>query len=102
MKAAATGPRISITGLDDPLEAHVVDARKKRELAAILLERKNRDGSGLGHPFDHQDPRHDRPSREMSREIPLVGAHSLARDNSDVPNAKAQKILLEQHSRYSC
>src|SRR5262245_16748373 len=70
-----------VTGLDDALEAHVVDSCEERELAAVLLEGESGDRTGLRQGLDHDHARHDRPAREVPGEEPLVAAHLLAGDD---------------------
>ena len=72
-----------VSGLDEPLEANVVDAGEEGQPAPVLLLGEDGDRARLGHGFDDQDPRHDRPAGKMPREVPLVLAHGLARDGSD-------------------
>ena len=76
-----------VAGLDDPLEAHVVDAGEECHPASILLLGKNGDSAGLGHGLNDQDPGHDRAAGKVPPEVPLVLTHSLARDS---PNSQFQ------------
>lgn len=71
-----------VTGLDEALEAHIVDARKEREPATVLIFREDGDGARLRHRLDDQDARHDRPAGKVALEVPLVGANALARDDA--------------------
>ena len=72
-----------VPGHDDALEAHVVDTREERELAAVLLVGEDGDGARLGHGLDHEDAGHDRTPGEVPGEVPLVLAHELARHDPD-------------------
>ena len=64
----------------DPLEAHVVDAREERELAAVLLLREHRDGAALRERLDHLHAGHDRVAGKVAGAV-LVGDR-LARDDA--------------------
>ena len=68
-----TGPRMALdlarkrqhlAGLDDALEAAVVDPREERDLPTILLFDEHRDGTRLGHGLDDEHAGHDRPRGE--------------------------------------
>ena len=73
--STVTSRRSVSPGHDHAPEAAVVDAGEEAELAAVLVERQDRDARGLGQRLDHEHARHDRPLREVAGELRLVGGH---------------------------
>ena len=72
-----------IAGLNDALEARVVDAGKVEE-AVLRIDfvgdaGERNDGAGLSHRLDDEHARHDGHVREVSRELRFVGRHILDR-----------------------
>ena len=81
--------------LDDALEPDTVDPGEERELALILLLRQDRHGACLRHRLDDQDARHDRPTGEVTGEVPLVRPNLLSRDDL-LPGAQVDDLVEEQ------
>src|SRR5215212_1213691 len=54
-----------VARLDDPLEASVVDARKERDPAPVLLLGEHGHSARLRHCLDDQDPGHHRSAGEV-------------------------------------
>ena len=72
-----------IAGLNDALEARVVDAGKVEE-AVLRIDfvgdaGERNDGAGLSHRLDDEHARHDGHVREVPRELRFVGRHILDR-----------------------
>src|SRR5919197_978997 len=67
-----------VAGLDDALEAHVVYAGEQGQLAAVRLVGKDGHRPRLRHRLHDQNAGHDRPAREVPRQVPLVVADELA------------------------
>src|SRR5262249_45575912 len=84
-----------VARLDDPLEAHTVDAGEEGKAPTVLLAAEHRDRAGLGHRLDDEDAGHDRPSREVPREVPLVRAYGLA-CNHAVPRLELDDLVDQE------
>src|SRR6185437_10755428 len=65
------------------LEAAIVDAGEERELAPVLLLTQNRHRAGLRQRLDDQHPGHDRATRKVPAEIPLILTYRLPRNRTD-------------------
>ena len=98
------GPRISsishvsvsvVAGLDDALEAAVVDPGEERDLAAVLLLDEHGDGTRLRHRLDDQHAGHHRAGGEVAGEPPVVGPH-LARRDDAWPGLELDHLVDEQ------
>ena len=87
--------RQRLAGPHDALEAHVVDAREERELAAVLGLREHGDRAALRERLDHLHAGHDRVAGEVAGAV-LVG-HGLARD--DALARHELEHLVEQEQR---
>src|SRR5204863_8553668 len=72
-----------VAGLDDALEADVVDAGEERDLSTVLLFGQHRHRPGLGERLDHDHAGHDRPAGEVPGKEPLVAANVLPRDDAN-------------------
>jgi biotin-[acetyl-CoA-carboxylase] ligase BirA-like protein len=71
-----------VARLYHPLEPNAVDAGEERQLAAVLLLGEHQHRTGLSHCLHDQDAGHDRASRKVAAEIPLLGADALPRDHA--------------------
>ena len=74
--------RQRVAGLDDALEATVVDAGEEGDPAAVLLLDEHRNGACLGHRLDDQNTGHDRPLWKVARKPPVLGRHPADRDDT--------------------
>jgi biotin-[acetyl-CoA-carboxylase] ligase BirA-like protein len=88
-----------VAGLDDSLEAHVVDPREQRKTPTVLLLGEHGHRTGLGHCLHDQHAGHDRPSRKVPCEVPLIRTHALACD--DVGAGLELDDLVEEQERIS-
>ena len=74
--------RERVAGLDDTLEAAVVDAGEEGDPAAILLLDEHCHGARLGHRLDDQHTGHHRAAGEVPGEPPVVRANVADRDDA--------------------
>ena len=85
-----TSRRQAVAGLDDALEAALVDAREEPDAIPEALAAGDVDGHRLGQRLDLEHAGHDRQAREVALEEPLGRGDALLG-----PDVAALAVLLD-------